>query len=81
MLEAISLAYGLKTFAPYILNCQGKVKIFTDAKALIYAKRQSTHSILLNSTINYLSNIVSLVNVCRALSHTRNSERPSRYFV
>ncbi len=56
MLEAISLAYGLKTFAPYILNCQGKVKIFTDAKALIYAKRQSTHSILLNSTINYLSN-------------------------
>jgi hypothetical protein len=63
MLEAISLAYGLKTFAPYILNCQGKVKIFTDAKALIYAKRQSTHSILLNSTINYLSNIVSLVNV------------------
>ncbi|RPH76228.1 MAG: hypothetical protein EHM77_09445, partial [Planctomycetaceae bacterium] len=63
MLEAISLAYGLKTFAPYILNCQGKIKIFTDAKALIYAKRQSTHSILLNSTINYLSNIVSLVNV------------------
>jgi hypothetical protein len=25
MLEAISLAYGLKTFAPYIFNCQRKV--------------------------------------------------------
>ena len=63
MLESIALAYGLKTYASYILNCTATVKIFTDAKALIYAKRNSTHSILLNSTLTYLQNFVSLVNV------------------
>ncbi len=63
MLESIALAYGLKIFQSYILNCNASVKIFTDAKALIYAKRNSTHSILLNSTLSYLQNIVSLVNV------------------
>jgi len=26
MLEAISLAYALKVFAPYLLNCQNKIK-------------------------------------------------------
>ena len=63
MLEAISLAYALKVFAPYLLNCQAKVKIFTDARSLIFAKRMSTHSILLNSTLNYLTNFVSLLDV------------------
>ena len=63
MLEAISLAYALKVFAPYLLNCTNKVKIFTDARSLIYAKRMCTHSILLNSTLNYLTNFVSLINV------------------
>lgn len=63
MLEAISLAYALKVFSPYLLNCQGTIKIFTDAKGLIYAKRMSTHSILLNNTLNYLTNFVSLLNV------------------
>jgi hypothetical protein len=63
MLESLSLAYALKVFAPYLLNCTGKIKIFTDAKSLIYAKRMSTHSIMLNSTLNYLTNFVSLVNV------------------
>ncbi len=29
----------------------------------MYAKRASTHSILLNNTLNYLQNFVSLVNV------------------
>jgi hypothetical protein len=48
MLEAISLAHSLKNFSAYLLNCTGKIKIFTDAKSLIFAKRQSTHSILLN---------------------------------
>jgi len=62
-LEAISLAYALKVFAPYLLNCQATVKIFTDARSLIYAKRMSTHSILLNNTLNYLTNFVSLLNV------------------
>jgi hypothetical protein len=54
MLESIALGYGLKIFASQILNCEGTVKIFTDAKSLIYMKRASTHSILLNSTLNYL---------------------------
>ncbi|MEG1724594.1 MAG: RNase H-like domain-containing protein [Anaerovoracaceae bacterium] len=63
MLESIALSFGLKTYASYILNCEATVKIFTDAKALIYAKRNSTHSILLNSTLTYLQNFVSLVNV------------------
>jgi RNase H-like domain found in reverse transcriptase len=62
-LEAISLAYALKTFSPYLLNCQSKVTIFTDAKSLIYCKRMSTHSILMNNAINYLTNFVSLINV------------------
>jgi len=35
----------------------------TDAKSLISAKRMSTHSILLNSTLNYLTNFVSLLNI------------------
>ena len=62
-LEAIALAYGIKSFAPYLLNCQGKIIIYTDAKALIYAKRMSTHSILLNNTLTYLTNFVSIANV------------------
>jgi RNase H-like domain found in reverse transcriptase len=45
MLESIALSFGLKSFASYILNCTAKVLIFTDAKSLIYAKRNSTHSI------------------------------------
>ena len=63
VLEAIALGYGLKTYASYLLNCESKIKIFTDAKSLIYAKRNSTHSILLNGTLNYLANFVSMVNV------------------
>ena len=62
-LEAIALAYGIKCFAPYLLNCQNKILIYTDAKALIYAKRMSTHSILLNNTLTYLTNFVSIANV------------------
>lgn len=62
-LEAISLAYALKVFAAYLLNCTSRIKIFTDAKSLIYAKRMSSHSILLNNTLNYLTNFVSLLNV------------------
>ena len=62
-LEAISLAYGIKCFAPYLLNCQSKILISMDAKALIYAKRMSTHSILLNNTLTYLTNFVSIANV------------------
>ena len=63
VLEAIALGYGLKTYASYLLNCESKIRIFTDAKSLIYAKRNSTHSILLNGTLNYLANFVSMVNV------------------
>jgi hypothetical protein len=63
ILESIALSYGLKVFASHILNCEGTVKIFTDAKSLIYAKRACTHSILLNSTLTYLQNFVSLTNV------------------
>ena len=62
ILEAISLAYALKVFATYLLNCKSNVKIFTDAKSLIYAKRMSNHSILLNNTVSYISNFVSLIN-------------------
>jgi hypothetical protein len=46
MLESIALSFGLKSYASYILNCTGKVLIFTDAKSLIYAKRNSSHSII-----------------------------------
>ena len=63
VLESIALAYGLKIYSAYILNCQGTIKIFTDAKSLIYAKRNLTHSILLNSAINYITNFVSLANI------------------
>ena len=49
VLESIALAYGLKIYSAYLLNCTGTIKIFTDAKSLIYAKRNATHSILLNS--------------------------------
>jgi hypothetical protein len=63
VLESIALAYGLKVFASYLLNCEGKIKVFTDARSLIYCKRNSTHSILLNSTLNYLTNFVTLTNM------------------
>jgi hypothetical protein len=63
VLESIALSFGLKCFASYILNCTGKVLIFTDAKSLIYSRRNSSHSMLLNSTLNYLQNFVSLINV------------------
>ncbi len=49
--------------ASYILNCEGKIKVFTDARSLIYCKRMSTHSILLNSTLAYLTNFVTLSNM------------------
>jgi RNase H-like domain found in reverse transcriptase/Reverse transcriptase (RNA-dependent DNA polymerase) len=62
LLESIALSFGLKSFASYILNCTSKVLIFTDAKSLIYAKRNSTHSILLNSTLRYLQTIPCRVN-------------------
>ena len=63
VLESIALAYGLKAYASYILNCTGTVRIFTDARSLIYCKRNTTHSILLNSTLNYLINFVTLSNI------------------
>jgi hypothetical protein len=63
VLESIAQAYGLKVFASYLLNCEGKIKVFTDARSLIYCKRNSTHSILLNSTLNYLTNFVTLTNM------------------
>ena len=63
VLESIALAYGFKVYASYILNCTGTIKVFTDAKSLIYAKRNSTHSILLNSTLSYIANFVSLANI------------------
>ena len=63
MLESIALAYGLKIYSAYILNCTGTIKIFTDAKSLIYAKRNQTHSMLLNSALTYITNFVSLVNI------------------
>jgi dUTPase len=63
VLESIALAYGLKIYSAYILSCSATVKIFTDAKSLIYAKRNSTHSILLNSTITYVTNFVSMSNI------------------
>ena len=63
VLESIALAYGFKIYASYILNCTGKICIFTDAKSLIYAKRNSTHSILLNSTLSYIANFVSMANI------------------
>ena len=63
VLESIALAYGLKIYSAYLLNCTGTIKIFTDAKSLIYAKRNATHSILLNSALTYITNLVSLVNI------------------
>jgi hypothetical protein len=62
VLEAIALRCGLKTYASYLLNCESQIRIFTDAKSLIYAKRNSAHSILLNGTLNYLANFASMVN-------------------
>ena len=62
-MESIALAYSLKLYSAYLLNCTGMIKIFTDAKSLIYAKRNATHSILLNSTLTYITNLVSLVNI------------------
>jgi dUTPase len=62
-LEAISLAYAFKVFAPYLLNCEGTIRIFTDAKSLIYAKRMQTHSILMNNVLNYITNFISLIKV------------------
>jgi len=61
MLESIALAFGMKTFSAYLLNCNNTVKIFTDAKSLVYAKRNASHSILLNSTLNYITNMCSLI--------------------
>ena len=63
ILESIALAFGLKSFAAYLLNCQAKVTLFTDAKSLIFAKRNNSHSMLLNSALNYFAKFVSLVNV------------------
>jgi len=63
VLESIALAFGFKIYSSYILNCTGTITVFTDAKSLIYAKRNSTHSILLNSTLNYITNFVSLANI------------------
>ena len=77
VLESIALAYGLKVFASHILNCEGKIKVFTDARSLIYCKRNSTHSILLNSTLNYLTNFVTLTNmeIYHCLLYTSPSPR------
>ena len=37
--------------------------LFTDAKSLIFAKRNASHSMLLNSALNYLARFVSLINL------------------
>ncbi len=52
-LSAVLKPEALKVFSAYLLNCQASIKIYTDARSLIYAKRMSTHSVLLNSTLNY----------------------------
>ncbi len=43
---AMDVVYALKVFSAYLLNCQASIKIYTDARSLIYAKRMSTPSIL-----------------------------------
>ena len=63
ILESIAFAIGLKSYAAYLLNCEATVTLFTDAKSLIFAKRNASHSMLLNSALNYLAKFVSLVNV------------------
>jgi hypothetical protein len=63
MLESLSLAYALKIFSAYLLNCESQIKIFTDAKSLIFTKRMASHSILCNNVLSYLTNFVSLANV------------------
>ena len=61
--ETIALAYGLKQNIAYILNCKGSVKIFTDARSLIYCKRAGKQSLIINSSLNYIQNIMSLAKV------------------
>jgi hypothetical protein len=62
-LESIALAYGLKVCASYILNCKGTVKLFTDSRSLMYAKRNTKRNLMLNSTLNYIENFVSMKNI------------------
>jgi hypothetical protein len=62
-LESIALAYGLKVCTSYILNCKGTVKLFTDSRSLLYAKRNHRRSLMLNSVLNFIENFVSMANV------------------
>ncbi len=62
-LQSIALAYGLKVCASYILNCKGTVKLFTDCRSLMYAKRNTKRNLMLNSTLNYIENFVSMKNI------------------
>ena len=62
-LESIALAYGLKACASYILNCKGTVKLFTDSRSLLYAKRHHRRNFLINSTLNYIENFISMANI------------------
>ena len=77
MLESIALAYGLKIYSAYILNCTGTIKIFTDAKSLIYAKRNQTHSILLFCLNVYYK--FCFACKYRDLSYPWTSKQTSRY--
>ena len=55
ILELQALHLSLATFWPYLVNCRGKIYIFSDMRAILFLRRMSSHNLLVQ---NLLDNIV-----------------------
>ena len=63
-LELMSLHHALSTFQPQLTNCRATIFCFTDARSILYLKRMSSHSLLIQ---NLLDSIVHKLDQLRTI--------------
>lgn len=62
-LELMSLHFALATFWPILVSCRAKIYIFSDARCILYLKRMSSHSLLVQNLLDSIVHKFSQLNV------------------
>ena len=71
ILELQALHLSLVTFWPYLINCRKKIYIFSDMRAILFLRRMSSHSLLVQNILDNLVFRLQQLNVI--LSHAPGS--------
>ena len=71
ILELQALHLSLATFWPYLINCRKKIYIFSDMRAILFLKRMSSHSLLVQNLLDNITFRLQQLDV--VLSHAPGS--------